>query len=211
MPSQPNDPHVANDPLPEDSSSDQAETAIAPPGHQTITRRETPSPYDSDSDDNERDEPLLDLNNINKMDITTLRYMLIKLIIRKRAASAIYKKPSRRPNLYEELSSIKDALRETPKLTTKNWYSWNQHFRDILSTWSPALKHLDGITKPGDRKFDRKLDCHLCLILPSSTKSTGPDNVNYLFLRPAKAEPWRLHELYNHLKNYLTKMVYIAE
>ncbi|KAJ1025061.1 hypothetical protein NDA18_004345 [Ustilago nuda] len=178
MPSQPNDPHVANDPLPDNSSSDQVETAIAPPGHQTITRHETPSPYDSHSDDNEPDGPLLDLNNINKMDITTLRYMLIKLIIRKRAASVVYKKPSCRPNFYEGLSSIKDALRETPKLTTKNWYSWNQHFRDFLST---------------------------------CTKSTGPDNVNYLFLRPAKAEPWRLHELYNHLKNYLTKKVYIAE
>ncbi|SYW75730.1 uncharacterized protein UBRO2_00885 [Ustilago bromivora] len=90
MPSQPNDPHIANNPLPEDS------------------------------DDNEPDEPLLDLNDINKMDITTLRYMLIKLIIRERAASAIYKKPSRRPNFYEELSWTNDVLRETPKLTTKN-------------------------------------------------------------------------------------------
>ncbi|SOV02727.1 uncharacterized protein UDID_05918 [Ustilago sp. UG-2017a] len=168
MPSQPNEPHIANNPLPEDSSDDQAETAIAPPGHQTITGHE---------------RPLL---------LTTLT-------------------PSRRLNFYEELSWINDVLRETPKLTTKNWYSWNQRFRDILSTWSPALKHLDGITKPGDRKFDRKFDRHLCTILRSSTKSTGPDNVNYLFLRPAKAEPWRLHELYNHLKNYLTKMVYIAE
>ncbi|SAM84890.1 uncharacterized protein UBRO_05918 [Ustilago bromivora] len=138
MPSQPNDPHIANNPLPEDS------------------------------DDNEPDEPLLDLNDINKMDITTLRYMLIKLIIRERAASAIYKKPSRRPNFYEELSWTNDEVR-------------------------PQIRP------------------HLCTILRRSTKSTGADNVNYLFLRPAKAEPWRLHELYNHLKNYLTKMVYIAE
>ena len=108
------------------------------------------------------------------MDITTLRYMLIKLIIRERAASAIYKKPSRRLNFYEELSWINDVLRETPKLTTKNWYAWNPRLKGILSNWFVARKHLDGVIKPGDKKFDRKLDDNLLL---ESSEHQGPKHL----------------------------------
>ncbi|SPC63141.1 uncharacterized protein UHOD_12060 [Ustilago sp. UG-2017b] len=88
MPSQPNNPHISNDPLPEDSFDNQAETVLAPPEHQMIIGHETPSPYDSDSDDNKLDEPLLDLNDINKSNATTLQNMLIEL--------TLYHEPARR-------------------------------------------------------------------------------------------------------------------
>ncbi|SAM82497.1 uncharacterized protein UBRO_20673 [Ustilago bromivora] len=89
MPLQLNDPHIANNPLPEDSSDDQAETVPVPPGHQTITRHKTPSPCDSGSDNNKLDEPLLDLNNINRLNATTLQNMLIELALHKQAETSV--------------------------------------------------------------------------------------------------------------------------
>ncbi|KAJ1036892.1 hypothetical protein NDA10_007965 [Ustilago hordei] len=97
-------------------------------------------------------------------------------------------------------------MKETPKLTTKNWYAWNPCLQNNLSNWPPALKHLNGITKPGDKKFNQKLDKNLCTILQSHAKLTGTNNINYLFIQPAKAEPWKLHKLYTFLKKDLTKM-----
>ncbi|SPC62916.1 uncharacterized protein UHOD_11840 [Ustilago sp. UG-2017b] len=113
MPSQPNDPHIANDPSP----------IPAPAGHQTTTKHDTSSSDNSDSDDNETNKPLLDLNDINKLNITSLRNMLIESTLRKQAEISAYKKPSRRSTFHQELLYINDALvKETPKLTTKNWY-----------------------------------------------------------------------------------------
>lgn len=68
----PNDPHIADDPLPEDASDGQAETVPASPEHQITTGHETPSQYDSDSDNDKSDKPLLDLNDINKLNANTL-------------------------------------------------------------------------------------------------------------------------------------------
>ncbi|CCF54416.1 hypothetical protein NDA14_000348 [Ustilago hordei] len=102
-------------------------------------------------------------------------------------------------------------MKETPKLTMKNWYAWNPCLQNILSNWPPALKHLNGITKPGDKKFDQKLDRNLCMILQSHAKLTGTDNINYLFIQPTKAKPWKLHKLYTCLKKDLTKMEHIAK
>ncbi|KAJ1025249.1 hypothetical protein NDA13_004067 [Ustilago tritici] len=120
MPSQPNDPHIANDPSLEDSSDDQAKTIPAPAGHQTTTKHATSSSDNSDSDDNETNKPLLDLNDINELNTTSLRNMLIESTLRKRAEISAYKKPSRRRTFHQELLYINDALKETPTLTTKN-------------------------------------------------------------------------------------------
>ncbi|SYW81440.1 uncharacterized protein UBRO2_04310 [Ustilago bromivora] len=82
---------------------------------------------------------------------------------------------------------------------------------DILATWSLALKHLDGITKLGDRKYNWRLDAKLHMVIQSSAKLISQDNVNYLFMQPANAKSWRIHELYNRFKKDLTKMEHIAE
>ncbi|SPC66883.1 uncharacterized protein UHOD_11441 [Ustilago sp. UG-2017b] len=101
--------------------------------------------------------------------------MLIELTLCKRAeTSAIYKKPSRHPNFHQELSCINDALKEAPKLTTKNWYAWSPRLKGILSNWFVARKHLDGVIKPGDKKFDRKLDDNLLL---ESSEHQGPKHL----------------------------------
>ncbi|SYW81912.1 uncharacterized protein UHO2_00411 [Ustilago hordei] len=160
MPLQPNNLHTANDPSLKESSGDQAETIPAPEDYQGTAGHNTSSSDNSDSDNSKTSKPLLDLNDINKMNINTLHNMLTQ--------STLY----------------------TPKLTTKNWYTWNPHFQDILITWSLAPKHLDGITKPGDRKYDRRLDAKLCTILQSNAKLIGQDNVNYLCMQPANAEAW---------------------
>ncbi|KAJ1575053.1 hypothetical protein NDA15_005877 [Ustilago hordei] len=47
-------------------------------------------------------------------------------------------------DFHQRLSCTHDALKEAPKLTTKNWYAWNPHFWGILSNWPTAMKHLDG-------------------------------------------------------------------
>ncbi|KAJ1040982.1 hypothetical protein NDA10_006372 [Ustilago hordei] len=175
--------------IPEESSDDQAETISTSHGHQITTGHDTPSSNKSDSDENEPNEPPLDLNDINKLNVTTLRNKLIELTLCKQAeTSASYKKPSHCSTFHHELSCINDAMKEMPKLTTKNC-----------------------ITKPGDKKFNWKLDRNLCMILQSHAKLTGTDNINYLFIQTAKAKPWRLHKLYSHLKKDLTKMEHIAE
>ncbi|SPC64858.1 uncharacterized protein UHOD_12286 [Ustilago sp. UG-2017b] len=155
MPPQPNDLHTANNPSLEDSSDDQAETIPVPVEHQGIAKHDTPSSDNSDSDNSKPNQPLLDLNNINKMNINILRNMLTQSTLRKRAKISLYKLPSKRCAFLHEVAQLNDALKDTPKLTTKNWYAWNPRFWDILATWSPALKHLDGITKPGDRKIHK--------------------------------------------------------
>ena len=175
MPPQPNDPHTANNPSLEDSSDDQAETIPVPVEHQGIAKHDTPSSDNSDSDNSKPNQPLLDLNNINKMNINTLRNMLTQPTLRKRAKISLYKLPSKRCAFLHEVAQLNDALKDTPKLTTKNWYAWNPRFWDILATWSPALKHLDGITKPGDRKYDQRLDAKLRTIIQSSAKLIGQD------------------------------------
>ncbi|KAJ1040853.1 hypothetical protein NDA11_007721 [Ustilago hordei] len=116
-------------------------------------------------------------------------------MLHKQAEISAYKKPSCQCTLHQELLYINDALKETAKLTTKDWYAWNPRLQSILSTWSPALKHLNGITKLGNSKFDQKLDRKLCTIIQSHAKLMGQDNINFLFMQPTKAEPWRFHEL----------------
>ncbi|SAM85909.1 uncharacterized protein UBRO_20069 [Ustilago bromivora] len=211
MPPQPNDLHTANNPSLEDSSDDQAETILVPVEHQGIAKHDTPSSNDSDSDNSKPNEPLLDLNNINKMNINTLQNMLTQSTLRKRAKTSLYKLPSKCHAFLHEVAQLNNALKDTPKLTTKNWYAWNPRFWDILATWSLALKHLNGITKLGDRKYDQRLDAKLHTIIQSSAKLISQDNVNYLFMQSANAKSWRIHELYNQLKKDLTKMEHIAE
>ncbi|KAJ1033422.1 hypothetical protein NDA13_001413 [Ustilago tritici] len=182
MPPQPNDLHTANDPSLEDSSDNQAKQS---------------------RDNSKPSKPLLNLNDINKMNINTLQNMLTQSTLRKQAKISLYKIPSKHHTFLHEVAQLNDALKQVPKLITKNWYTWNPRLRDILSTWSPALKHLDGITKPGNKKFDQRLDGKLRMILQNNAKLIGQGNVNYLFMRPANAESWGLHELYSRLKKDL--------
>lgn len=58
--------------------------------------------------------------------------MLIESILRKQAEISAYKKPSRQCTFHQELLYINDALKETPKLTTKDWYAWNPRLESIL-------------------------------------------------------------------------------
>lgn len=95
--------------------------------------------------------------------------MLIELNkCNKERDSNAYKKPSHCSNFHQRLSCTHDALKEVPKLMTKNWYTWNPHFRGILSNWPAAIKHLDGTVAPGDKKYDCALNGELCSILQSS-------------------------------------------
>ncbi|KAJ1039102.1 hypothetical protein NDA11_006830 [Ustilago hordei] len=178
MPSQPNDLHPANDPSLEDSSDEQAEMILVPADHQRTT-----NPSDnSDSDDSKPNEPLLDLNDINKMNINTLQNIVTQSTLCKRAKTSSYKLPSKCCSFLQEVSQLNDALKETPKLTTKNWYAWNPRFWDTMTLWSPALKHVDSTIKLGDRKYDQRLDAKLHTIIQSNAKLIGQDNMNYLFM-----------------------------
>ncbi|CCF49488.1 hypothetical protein NDA11_003960 [Ustilago hordei] len=76
MPSQPNNLHPANDPSHEEPSDNQAEMILVPAEHQRFTESDSNSSDDSDSDDSKLSEPLLDLNDINKMNINTLRNII---------------------------------------------------------------------------------------------------------------------------------------
>ncbi|CCF53155.1 hypothetical protein NDA11_005135 [Ustilago hordei] len=196
MPSQPNDPHPTNDPSLEDSSDDQAEMILAPVDHQRTAKHDTNSSDNSDTNDSEPNEPLLDLNNINKMNINTLQNFVTQSTLHKQAKTFSYKLPSKHCGFLHEVTQLNDVLKDTPKLTTKNWYTWNPHFWDILGSWSLALKHLDSTTNLADKKYNWKLDAKLCMIIQSNAKLIGQDNVNYLFMQPTNAESWKIHELY---------------
>lgn len=73
------------------------------------------------------------------------------------------------------------------------------------------MKHLDDTVAPGDKKYNHTLDGELCTILQSSALLAGNNNINYLFIRPANSEPWKLHNFYCRLKKDLTKMGKIAK
>ncbi|SPC64634.1 uncharacterized protein UHOD_11972 [Ustilago sp. UG-2017b] len=134
MPPQSNDPHTANDPSLKDSSDDQAKTNPVPVEHQGIAKHDTASSDNSDSNDSKPNKPLLDLNDINKMNINTLRNILTQSTLGKRAKISSYKLPSKRCAFLHEVAQLNDALKDTPKLTMKNWYAWNPRFWDILAT-----------------------------------------------------------------------------
>ncbi|SPC66617.1 uncharacterized protein UHOD_12369 [Ustilago sp. UG-2017b] len=138
--------------------------------------------------------------------------MLIKLTKHNKARNYnAYKKPSCCSDFHQRLSHTHDALKEAPKLTTKNWYAWNPQFRGILSNWPAAMKHLNGTVAPGDKKYDHALNGKLCTILQSSALLAGNNNINYLFVQPTNSEPWKLHKLYCRLKKDLTKMEKITK
>ncbi|KAJ1601740.1 hypothetical protein NDA14_005947 [Ustilago hordei] len=93
-----------------------------------------------------------------------------------------YKLPSKHCGFLHEVTQLNDALKDTPKLTMKNWHTWNPCFQDILALWSPALKHLNSTTKLGDKKYCQKLGAKLHTIIQSNTKLISQDNINYLFM-----------------------------
>ncbi|KAJ1596093.1 hypothetical protein NDA11_004932 [Ustilago hordei] len=211
MPLQSNDLHTTNDPSLKDSSDDQAKTILAPVDHQRITKHDTASSNSSDSNNSEPNKPLLDLNNINKMNINTLQNIVTQSTLHKQAKTSSYKLPSKCCGFLHEVTQLNDVLKDTPKLTMKNWYAWNPCFWDILALWSLALKHLNSTTKLGDKKYNWKLNAKLHMIIQSNAKLIGQDNMNYLQMQPANAESWRIHELYAQLKKDLTKMEHITE
>ncbi|CCF53389.1 uncharacterized protein UHO2_02739 [Ustilago hordei] len=182
MPSQPNNLHPTNDPSLKDSSDDQAETIPAPADHQRTAKHNTNSSDNSDSNDSEPNKPLLDLNDINKMNINTLQNIITQSTLHKCAKTSSYKLPSKHCGFLHEVTQLNDALKDTPKLTMKNWHTWNPCFQDILALWSPALKHLNSTTKLGDKKYCQKLGAKLHTIIQSNTKLISQDNINYLFM-----------------------------
>ena len=117
-----------------------------------------------------------------------------------------YKKPSARSDFHNRITRLREALRDVPKLNVKNWYAWQPRLSSIISTWPPATKHLLGLIKEGDKKYDRVLDGELVTVIQGACLMNGTDNIAYLVNRPAYAEPWRIHEFYEHLKTDLTKM-----
>ncbi|CCF49240.1 hypothetical protein NDA10_006563 [Ustilago hordei] len=180
MPLQSNDLHTTNDPSLKDSSDDQAKTILAPVDHQRITKHDTASSNSSDSNNSEPNKPLLDLNNINKMNINTLQNIVTQSTLHKQAKTSSYKLPSKCCGFLHEVTQLNDVLKDTPKLTMKNWYAWNPCFWDILALWSLALKHLNSTTKLGDKKYNWKLNAKLHMIIQSNAKLIGQDNMNYL-------------------------------
>ncbi|SPC61744.1 uncharacterized protein UHOD_11883 [Ustilago sp. UG-2017b] len=172
----------------------------AAPHKQMLIGTETPVRYNSDSDH----EMHYNIDTISNLNPEVLKGMLIELTKRNKAKNAdTYKKPSHHSDFHQRLSRTHDALKEAPKLTTKNWYAWNPQFRGILSNWPAAMKHLDGIVAPGDKKHDRTLNSELCTILQSSALLAGNDNVNYLFANIRKLiadinEHWAKAESMGH-------------
>ncbi|SYW76615.1 uncharacterized protein UBRO2_01452 [Ustilago bromivora] len=203
------DPDTESSDLSDGPNKERAPTA---PQRQMLIGTETPLPYNSDDDDNNSDEMHYNIDTISNLNPEVLKGMLIKLTKHNKARdSNTYKKPSHCSNFRQRLSHTHDALKEAPKLTTKDWYAWNPRFRGILSNWPAAMKHLDGTVAPGDKKYNHTLDGKLCTILQSSALLAGNNNINYLFVRPANSEPWKLHNLYCRLKKDLTKMEKIAK
>ncbi|CCF52176.1 uncharacterized protein UHO2_06786 [Ustilago hordei] len=149
------------------------------PCKQILIDTETPTCYNSNNDDNnEGDEMHYDIDTISNLNPKVLKGMLIGLTKHNKAKDTdAYKKPSHCSNFHQRLSHTHDALKEAPKLTTKNWYAWNPQFRGILSNWPAAMKHLDGIVAPGDKKHDHTLNSELCTILQSSAQLAGNDNL----------------------------------
>ncbi|KAJ1022914.1 hypothetical protein NDA13_004963 [Ustilago tritici] len=184
------------------------------PHRQMLVGTETPSCYNSDDNDDDDDgvETHYNIDTISELNPKVLKGMLIELTKRNKVRNSdAYKKPLCCLDFHQRLSCIHNALKEAPKLMTKNWYAWNPHFRGILSNWPAAMKHLDGTMTPKHKKYNCALDGELCTILQSSALLTRNNNVNYLFVRPANSEPWKLHNLYCRLKNDLTKMEKIAK
>ncbi|KAJ1024668.1 hypothetical protein NDA13_004595 [Ustilago tritici] len=206
-------PHTHNSDAESSNLSDKPHKERAPtaPHRQMLVGTKTPLRYGSNSDD-DSDETHYNIDTISKLNPKMLRGMLIKLTkCNKVRNSNAYKKPSCRSDFHQRLSRTHNALKEAPKLTTKNWYAWNRRFRGILSNWPTAMKHLNSTVTPEHKKYNCALDGKLCTILQSSALLAGNDNVNYLFIRPANSEPWKLHNLYCRLKVDLTKMEKIAE
>ncbi|SPC61410.1 uncharacterized protein UHOD_11587 [Ustilago sp. UG-2017b] len=97
---------------------------------------ETPLPYNSDDNDNNGDETHYNIDTISNLNPKVLKGKLIKLTKHNKArGSDTYKNPSHCSDFHQRLSRTHDALKEVPKLTTKNWYTWNPCFRGILSNW----------------------------------------------------------------------------
>ncbi|KAJ1029818.1 hypothetical protein NDA13_003058 [Ustilago tritici] len=207
-------PHIRDSDAESSNLSDELHEERAPtaPHKQMLIGTETHVCYDSNSDDNDGDETHYNIDTISNLNPKVLKGMLIELTKHNKARdSNTYKKPLRCSDFHQRLSHTHDALKKVLKLTTKNWYAWNPHFRGILSNWPAAMKHLDGTVAPGDKKHDCALDGELCTILQSSALLAGNDNINYLSVQPANSEPWKLHNLYCRLKKDLTKMEKIAK
>ncbi|KAJ1596681.1 hypothetical protein NDA14_004058 [Ustilago hordei] len=187
------------------------ERAPAAPHRQMLVGMETPSHYDSDDND-DGDETHYDINTISGLNPKMLKGILIKLTkCNKARNNDAYKKPSCQLDFHQRLSHTHDALKEAPKLTTKNWYAWNPHLQGILPNWPAAMKHLNSTITPEHKKYDCALNRELCTILQSSALLARNNNVNYLFIQPTNSEPWKLPELYCRLKTDLTKMEKITE
>ncbi|KAJ1029755.1 hypothetical protein NDA13_002997 [Ustilago tritici] len=182
------------------------------PCWQMLVSTETPLCYGSDNNNDKGDEMHYIIDTISNLNPEVLKGMVIELTKRNKARdSDAYKKPLHCSDFHQRLSRTHNALKEAPKLMTKNWYTWNPHFRGILSNWPVAIKHLDGTMAPRDKKYDCALNGKLCTILQSSALLAKNNNINYLFIQPANSEPWKLHNLYCRLKKDLTKMEKIAE
>ncbi|CCF53144.1 hypothetical protein NDA10_007978 [Ustilago hordei] len=208
MPPQTHDPDAESSDLSDKLHKERAPTA---PHRQMLVGTETPSCYNSD-DNNDGNETQCNINTISKLNPEVLRGMLIELTKHNKVKNSdAYKKPLCHSNFHQQLSCTHNALKEAPKLMTKNWYAWNPHFRGILSNWPAAMKHLDGTMTTEHKKYDCALDGKLCTILQSSGLLAGNDNINYLFIWPADSEPWKLHDLYCRLMTDLTKMEKIAQ
>ncbi|CCF51774.1 hypothetical protein NDA10_006718 [Ustilago hordei] len=171
MPPWTHDSNAESSNLSDGPNESRAPTALQ---KQILISAETPSPYDSNDDDNIGDKTCYHIDTILNLNPEMLKGMLIKLTkCNKAKDSDIYKKLSCCSDFHQRLSHTHDALKEAPKLTTKNWYTWNPHFRGILSNCPAAMKHLDGVMAPGDKRYDHALDGKLCTILQSSALCQG--------------------------------------
>ncbi|CCF50829.1 uncharacterized protein UHOR_14640 [Ustilago hordei] len=91
------------------------------PQKQMLIGAETPSPYDSDNDDNNGDETHYNIDTISNLNPEMLKGILIELTkCNKAKDSNVYKKPSCCSDFHQRLLCTHDALKEAPKLTTKN-------------------------------------------------------------------------------------------
>ncbi|SPC61126.1 uncharacterized protein UHOD_11242 [Ustilago sp. UG-2017b] len=94
-------------------------------------------------------------------------------------------------------------LESVPKLTSRNYYSWNAHIKSFLQSIPHAMKHLEGIYNKKHPKWSRSFDDALTNALRGTINTTGEYNINYLILDIIR-EYHTFHQVWEKIQNGLT-------
>ncbi|SAM85298.1 uncharacterized protein UBRO_07464 [Ustilago bromivora] len=143
-------PHMHNsDAKSSDLSNEQHKERVPiAPHRQMLVGVETPSHYDSNSNNDNGDEMHYNINTISKLNPKVLKGMLIELTKHNKVRNYnAYKKPSHRSDFHQRLSCIHDTLKEVPKChrvcaedpaqetLNKHWVCRVHRMRNGLAVW----------------------------------------------------------------------------